>query len=69
MRRQGTAARDGHGRRSSGRRKRERTLRLKPEERELLRLACRHYRNIIPAYLAGRQEELRILDALLRVLD
>ncbi len=69
MRRQGTAARDGHGRRSSGRSKRERTLRLKPEERELLQLACRHYRNTIPTYLAARQEEVRILDALLRALD
>ena len=66
---QGNAARGGSGRRPPGRRKSERTLRLQPEERELLRLACRHYRNSIPAYLAARQAEVRILDALLRMLD
>ncbi len=69
MRGQGNGAKGASTRRPSGPRKRKRTLRLEAEERELLRLACRHYRNNIPTYLAARQEEVRILDGLLRLLD
>jgi hypothetical protein len=43
-------------------------LELRPEEREVLRRACRHYRNVVPSYLTSRQEEVRILDRLLRQL-
>jgi hypothetical protein len=45
------------------------TLRLAPEERELLRRACRHYRNSVPSYLASGQEEVAILDRILRLLE
>jgi hypothetical protein len=59
----------GKARESTNTRKRALTLRLKPEERELVRLACKQYRNSIPSYLAAKQEECRILDDLICALE
>ena len=42
---------------------------MSPEERELLLRACRYYRSSVPSYLASRQEEIQLLDRILRQLD
>lgn len=50
------------------RRPRGRKLELSPEERALLRRACRYYRGSVPSYLASRREEAAMLDQILRRL-
>lgn len=67
MRSQGAS--NGDARRGGRKRPRGRTLRVSAEERELLRRACAYYRSSVPSYLASRQEEVRLLERLLRQLD
>ena len=38
-------------------------------ERELLLKACKHYRNVIPAYIKSRENERLALDELIKKLS
>jgi hypothetical protein len=61
------SSRNGKGSRSNGRQKGKRVA-LSAEEIEALLAACRRYRHTIPVYLASRQAELSVLDAVVKKL-
>ena len=46
-----------------------RPVTLSEDELELVLAACRRYQRAIPVYLASSQEELRLLEAVMRKLS